>query len=160
MNETRRKRIVYAVFVITVIWGIYNQPWKSRESDPLPKDYAPADTTVVLGDRSPDSRKSAMEPNLAGLDWSLDPFRPVAPGNLSIPSLQSQSNLPALQGTMTVGGAVRCVLDGKVFRVGEKIGVWSVERIDPGEVTLTGDGSGRITLRADNSRRNQPGKGE
>ena len=33
MNEAKRKRIVYAVFCLAVLWGLYMQPWTRLQRD-------------------------------------------------------------------------------------------------------------------------------
>jgi len=154
VTTQKRQRVLIAIFLVAVGWGLYSKPWKSRtpivDDTPGPAEVRPAGETLqaVAVAVIP-----ALDADLSKLEWTPDPFRP-APGEESEVSVAPETSpmfVPALQGTMAIRGTMQCVLDGRVFKVGDDIGRWTVERIEPGSVIIRDSDGGRVTLRADNA---------
>jgi hypothetical protein len=155
MSEQRRKRILIALFVAAVIWGLYNQPWNRRQTTEVDSGDA---TRATVTEASPSAITSVAATTAQGvsrLEWRIDPFRAV-PGEETadalVPEETNHTFVPVLQGTMAFQGAMRCVLDGRVLQIGDSIGRWRVEHVGPGTVTLIDHDGGRVTLRADKAR--------
>ena len=149
MTETRRKRVIYAVFIIAVLWGLYNQPWKGRErktAPPVPQKPAVA---AVVTTGAATTEKAVVRP--ATSEWTIDPFRSSrrqesADEGGGVKNNGSASE-PVLQGTMTVRGTEVCVLDGQVCATGDRHGLWQITKIEQGVVTLVGPNQECLTLR-------------
>lgn len=154
MTTQKRQRVLIAIFVVAVAWGLYRQPWKSRTSSVEMTPDPAAETPAGDGPQAVTvAAVPALEADLLKLEWTPDPFRP-APGEEDAASAAPEASpmfVPVLQGTMAVKGTMQCVLDGRVFKVGDGIGRWTVERIEPGSVIIRDSDGGRVTLRADNA---------
>jgi len=153
MNEAKRKRIMYAVFILAMLWGLYMQPWKRSErhkpgSTPTEPAAAAVQATVVA------QPASDLAIRTATTEWTIDPFRRTGPVDAGDPEEpQAIRNAPVLQGTMTVRGAEVCVIDGQVCQTGDRAGSWKIVKIDNGEVTLAGPNQERVTLNAHDGQR-------
>lgn len=152
MNEATRKRVLYAVLMAAVLWGLYMQPWKGHprnEPGPAPSETAmPAAVEAVTA--GPATEFVALTP---GADWTADPFRPSAPQESGDTEERPSAvrNAPVLQGTMTVRGDEVCVIDGQVCKTGDRSGSWTIVEIGHGGVTLVGPNQERLTLNTNDS---------
>ncbi|GAB4326659.1 MAG: hypothetical protein Kow0074_21480 [Candidatus Zixiibacteriota bacterium] len=149
VNERKRKRIVYAVFVLAVIWGLYNQPWKRPERNSAPvASTSSAEAAAQVAGAAGVATTMRVAQTGAAPDWSVNPFRPISteePDDVREPQRDDVAP-PELQGTMTVGTRQLCVLDGRVYRIGDQVGTWNVSRINAGQVTLTGAAGETVNL--------------
>lgn len=148
-SEQKRKRIVYVIFVLAVIWGLYNQPWKRPERNAAPvESTTPAEATAQVATTTGTRAVVRTVDDEAAPDWTVDPFRPIATEEAVVVNEPERHHItpPELQGTMTVGARQLCVLDGRVHRVGDQIGTWKVTRIDAGQVTLIGSAGETVKL--------------
>ena len=147
MNEAKRKRIVYAVFSIAVLWGLYMQPWTRLQRD-TPGPASPESVAAAAVAATSSGPVAELAGGALGSDWATDPFRPSGPREPGEPEERQHglSKGPVLQGTMTVHGVEICVLDGRVCRTGDQLGSWRIMQIDKGEVTLSGPNQERVTL--------------
>ena len=146
MTETKRKRIVYAVFIVAVIWGLYNQPWK-RPQRTIAADPVPAAATVASVTAEP-SDGAMLSGGTAVADWRIDPFRPIERNDTpayAAPVVDDHV-MPVLKGTMVVGGRRLCVLDNRVYRTGQRAGDWKVVTIDQGKVMIQGPAGQTVEL--------------
>ncbi|MBD3298562.1 MAG: hypothetical protein GF341_07910 [candidate division Zixibacteria bacterium] len=141
MSEAKRKRIVYAIFIVAVIWGLYNQPWKrpSRDTGPV-KSTSPAEAQAQVAASIAQAPMQRPRTVADAPNWTSNPFRPMNTNGAEAVAAPEDDDvaLPMLQGTMTVGARQLCVLDGRVHRVGDQVGIWTVADIKAGYVTLTG----------------------
>jgi hypothetical protein len=148
MNEAKRKRIMYAVFIFAMLWGLYMQPWKRRQRNaPAPAPSEPVAAAVVSATvAGPAAELALVAP---GAEWSIDPFRPSGPREPNEPEERPSGSPkePVFQGMMTVRGVEVCVLDGQVCKTGDRRGPWRITRIEKGEVTLLGPNQERVTLK-------------
>jgi hypothetical protein len=73
VNEKRRKKIVYLILVVAVIWGVYNFPFKqSNKADvKTPETIQPLSSTLPA--QSTGKMINIKEKSLAA--WGTDPFQ-------------------------------------------------------------------------------------
>lgn len=146
MSRDKRKHILYAVFIVAVLWGLYSRPWEEREpKSSLSRPPEPAAAATVATVASP-TDKTVVRPVRS--EWTTDPFRSSSTRDPAEELNDENASLlqPILQGTMTVRGAELCVLDGQVYAAGDRHGPWRITRIKKGEVTLLGAHQESLTL--------------
>lgn len=153
MTGAKRKRIIYAIFVLAALWGLYMQPWtrqERRRAAPPPTEHAAAATQPETG-----TRPIADLASFAGVsEWTIDPFRPAAPVDANDPvEPRAVPQAPVLQGTMMVRGDEVCVIGGQIYKTGDRAGSWKIVRINNGEVTLVGPNQERVTLNSHDAQR-------
>ena len=73
MNEKKRKKIVYLILVVAVIWGVYNLPTKRGEK----ADVETPETAQPLNPTSPGESAGKMIniEQKVRTAWGADPFR-------------------------------------------------------------------------------------
>jgi hypothetical protein len=153
MKQQKRQKILYAVFVLAVLWGLYMQPWKRRKREappptPTEQKTQAAVTAAIAG--TADNRMIIP----VDLEWPANPFRPATerePDEIDDPGSDYYPDAPMLQGTMVVDGVEVCVLGGKVYHSGDHCDTWRIARIAGGEVVLIGPNQERVTLRPQES---------
>ena len=149
MTDQKRKRIIYGVFVTAVIWGLYMEPWKHpAKPGPSPELAEPATMTIAAATSAPVADNA---PVIRQTDrWTVNPFRPAVSGRKPAAPAEviEETPAPTLQGIMTVRGSRTCVLDGRVYKVGDSVGGWRIAEIGDGEVVLVGPQERRRTIRA------------
>ena len=133
MSANKRKTIVYAIFVIAVIWGIANNPFGRKKphwenTDALHETIQPISTASV-----------GLAENTLNLSdkWGSDPFvqktASVAPQQES----QTQFNLTAISKSE---GTYWALINGQIVAVNDTIEGWTVTRVTGKSVTLSKDG--------------------
>lgn len=123
--------LMYGILLASVVFGLVMKPWQRRS---LTVAVQPVETT------SDEATTAAVQPKLADVvyasEWpSRDPFKQ---GDEKIPvttfvSTEDVSiSAPnfSLQGIMTVGGELACVIDGATRTVGSSISGWQIEKIE------------------------------
>ena len=154
-NEKKRKRIVYAIFIVAVIWGVYNQPWKRPDRSGKGPDPAGIDASAAAQAAAAAVNTSPVSADWVAVDkWTVDPFRPISSRAQVVTEEEPEPSVmtPQLQGIMTVGSRVLCVLDGQVRRVGDQIGSWRVTAIENGTVTVAGSAGESVQLSSQSTR--------
>jgi hypothetical protein len=161
MSESRRKLVVFAIFVLAVAWGIYNQPWKyfgssnSHRSEGNFHDTAGTQgvSLAAVAPVGEGPRGSAFVS-----DWTVDPFRSKklikTPGVHVVKT--DQGPVPVLQGTMIVGNEPVCVIGGQILKKGDRFGEWRVDAVaaDWVEIARFSD-QRRLTLHANSGAGNK-----
>lgn len=149
MTEKRRKQVVFAVLVLAVVWGIYNQPWKRYrsprdshaevESNAMEAGPAPVAAAVVA------AAGTSASATLPVTEWTIDPFRnaPAAVSSNAPKAPVEVVPVPVLQGIMTAGGEPVCIIGGKILKQGDRIGQWRVRAITDDQVELEKIADGR-----------------
>jgi hypothetical protein len=153
MNAKKRQKIVFTVFVLAVIWGIYNQPWKHHEL-PQPEQQGPASAVSQSGTAQP--VMASLQPAPRETDtiqwvshWTIDPFHREEPEVVSKTTTieSAPEDEPVLQGTMIAGTDRVCVIGGRLLKKGDRTGAWRVDAISDDGVTLIRISDGRhLTL--------------
>ena len=72
MNEKIRKRIVFAVLFIAIIWGLFNYEWPTR---PETTDVAPAAAPSVARVTLQNALSREIVEEKTNDNWGRDPFR-------------------------------------------------------------------------------------
>jgi hypothetical protein len=149
MTEKKRKTIVYAIFVLAVLWGLYMQPWKSNRQSEIPDTYAETvPASVASTPIGAAMQRVILDVPDAG--WVIDPFRPTnnsAPETAPVTDDGPLGEL-VLQGTLVVDGSQLCVINGHRLHTGDEISGWRIVQIADGEVKLAGFGNESLTLRS------------
>jgi hypothetical protein len=155
MSESKRKWVVFAIFLVAVAWGIYSQPWKHFGSSSSYQEEIDSSNTVGILAAAVATVASAVErPTVTAMaeEWTVDPFRIRKLANTSVVPVRltemEPEPLPLLQGMMTVGNEPVCVIGGQIVKKGDRVGEWRVDAIasDRVEVGRVSDGR-RLTLR-------------
>lgn len=153
MNEKTRKRVVYTIFALAVLFGLYMKPWERRRSE----DNAPTAASVEQSDvNRVTAGGSDSTPTLAvalfATEWPEDPFahRGQVGGTPIVSTSSDEPNWTSftLQGMMQLGGQAACVINGEFLKAGDRISGWTVESVSATEAILR-LGSERQRLRID-----------
>ncbi len=145
MTEGRRKAIVFAVFVVAVIWGIYNNPFSS---DKRPDAGSTVNQLSVNATEMPvQSEQVVWSSRHADLEeWKADPFhRDAAPR--SIPNVRVKT-VPYfhLSAVSTSDRQSMAIINGRVLGEDGEIYGWVVAEISDKSVVLS-KGSDEIKLK-------------
>ena len=135
MTEGRRKAIVFAVFVVAVIWGVYNNPFSS---DTKPDTGSAVDQPSVNATEMPlQGEQVDQSSRYADLkEWKADPFnRDAAPR--STPNVQVETgpyfHLSAISRSDRQSMAI---INGRVMGEDGEIAGWVVKEIGDRSVVL------------------------
>lgn len=133
MTDQKRRRMMFALLVLSVLFGLYMKPWERRARTAAPLQTDPTSAAV-------DMEAATIEPQTAAIqlvaEWpARDPFtRPGEFKNQDAAIITEEVSLGApsfvVQGVMTVDGQMVCVIDGQVRHVGSQISGWRVDKID------------------------------
>jgi hypothetical protein len=139
MTEKRRKQIVYSIFVIAVVWAIFNFPHRKQQivsESPQALESVPATAAVT-----PAFPAGTTLP--ASDQWGRDPFdrggarATSTPGELA-PSFR-------LTAVSAGGGKAMAVINGKMVSQGDVVQGWRVTGISNAGVVLASNDR-KITL--------------
>ncbi len=138
MSEQKRKKVLYAVLVLAVIWGIYNFPSKrskgsgerSDTGTELLEETAPPVKTPPLTKMINIEQKS-KEP------WGDDPFRVQA----QVVEVVSHTPGWHLSGIVFNSQAPLAIVNNRPVRIGDVVNNATVVSIKPKEVVLEHNGS-------------------
>ncbi len=141
MTEKKRKQVIFAILVLAVIWGIYNQPWKHYGASPALQEKTEAASTKAAAAPVMAAAVSVqMVPSTASFatEWTVDPFRcaPTTTTSKSSDAPPEAVAVPVLQGIMTAGDKPVCVIGGNILKPGDKVGQWRVHAITADKVEL------------------------
>ena len=131
MTDQKRQRLMLAMLVASVLFGLYMKPWERRSKPNTP--VQPAATMT-------DSAHTTFEPEVSTISYASawpvrDPFTRseeyVRQGSVTVAedvSVGAPSFV--VQGVMTVNGQIVCVIDGQTRAVGSHFSGWRVDKID------------------------------
>ena len=145
MTERRRKVIVFAVLVVAVIWGIYNNPFSSgKEPDASLSVDQPSVNATEMPAQGNEVVRSSRYGDLK--DWKADPFRRDA-APTSTPNVRVETgpyfNLSAISKSDRQSMAI---INGRVIGEDGEIDGWAVMEIGAKSVVLS-KGSDEIELK-------------
>jgi len=135
MNEKRRKKIVYLILVVAVIWGVYNFPTKRGEK----ADVEAPETVQLLNPTLPAQSAGKMiniEQKVRAV-WGADPFqvrRPVKAAPLSAPVWH-------LSGIVYNSQTQLAIINNRLVRTGDVVNNAKVVSIKAKTVTLEHNGT-------------------
>lgn len=130
MSETTRKRVVYLVFVGAVIYGavtFFGRGVQRYEQSSSASQYEVEMPLVSLPQFAVDDDTS--------FGWGRDPF---ARSRRSRATVESNPDLPVLTAISQGNTGQFAVIAGKVVQAGERVGEWTVVRIEDRAVVLSG----------------------
>lgn len=133
MTDQKRQRMMLALLIGSVLFGLYMKPWERRARTVTPITSPGASTAVEVDAEAIDAQTVVID---FVADWpARDPF--TRPGELNsqhavIVSEEVSLGAPSfvVQGVMTVDGQMVCVIEGQVCRVGSQVSGWRIEKID------------------------------
>jgi hypothetical protein len=147
MTERSRKRLMYAVLIVTVIWGLWSYPVSDsgRVSDSLHE--TPVASAQKLADsilKTTPSKHATPSPQtglttFTDIGWRTDPFAGHPQPRPSGRSRSTDMYDPGfrLSGISAIGDQRMAIINGKLAAPQSTVEGWTVARIDPQAVVLT-----------------------
>jgi hypothetical protein len=131
VTAQKRQRLMFVILIGSVLFALVMKPWERRR----PVIAVPQPDTPVA-----DTVFAVAPPVLATVEYaaewpSRDPFafaedrRAYTAATVTEDATFGPPTF-ALQGIMTVGGELACVVDGSTRTVGESFSGWRVEKIE------------------------------
>jgi hypothetical protein len=121
---------MFAVLIASVLFGLFMKPWERRKADaPPPLEAATANAAVQTVELVNAEIQYATS-------WpARDPFTRsdeyvVVHESAETEIVSIGEPTFALQGIMTIGGQMACVIDGKTHTVGSQYSGWRLDKID------------------------------
>ncbi len=141
MDTQKRKNIIYILFVLAVIYGLYNLmigfDKKSAELAPA-SQVQPVSQTVLPANTIDIEKYSA-------LSWGRDPFY-RAKGNRPVVTTDEEQIDWVLNGILYDHKAPTAVINKKIVGIGDKINGARIIKITKTKVVLKTDNSDILTL--------------
>ncbi|MBD3218354.1 MAG: hypothetical protein GF310_08760 [candidate division Zixibacteria bacterium] len=136
MTEKKRKKIVYGIFVIAVIWGIFNFPFGRRQNDNVSPEDRPYPEEGEIQKALVSGQGSISNPDFTA-DWGDDPFaqKTAKPQ----PSSKGSTNL-SLSAISKSGDDFWALINGKALTKGDQINGWKLIEIAKTSARLSKDG--------------------
>lgn len=144
MKEATRKKIVYCLFVVGLIWGGYNLV---DRREPLSDTDEAGRIDAIPSHMSAETPQSRAELGEGFRDtgWGEDPFRPrVLNARRAVPTEETPPQW-TLSGIVYSGDSPMAVINGRAVREGDSIDGAQVVRVERRNVILDHEGR-RITL--------------
>jgi len=139
MTEKKRKRIVYAIFVLAVIYGLFNLPFGRQKAEYIYQEDDGYDQN--------EQAASATETKIAQVDiggeWGNDPFARRAVQSSRPSGVSHNFRLTAISES---NGEYGALINGKILSKGDTIEGWKLTAISRTGVTLSANGQ-TITLK-------------
>lgn len=146
MIERKRKKVVFGVFILIVLFGLYMKPWEARQRR-IPQPSLAQSTGETILPAHQTAQASAVGEDAAQIKfatrWPDDPFRQVAVGKTRqsiVQASEASGGSWVLQGVMTINGERVCVIDGWTYVVGTTIDNWKIIHVGQSEVGLARGG--------------------
>lgn len=140
MDENKRKKIVYLIFVAAVIYGVINFAGRaSRKTDMSSAEPIPAVEAAAVA-IAPVDTATALE-----YEWARDPFS-YGTGRVSIDDKPaSKDHGLRLSAVSEAQGKYMAIIDGTPVMEGESVDGWTVMSLTKTKAVLSRDGK-EITL--------------
>ncbi|HUU45035.1 MAG TPA: hypothetical protein VM118_04815 [Acidobacteriota bacterium] len=151
MTESKRKRLLFAVFIAAIILGLAMRPWERRRPHRPAESVSPPSAEASEAAATVDVTKTAAGVGIRfATAWPEDPFgRRDATTPLAEPKpvVVDRHDKPTakLQGIMHVDGRKVCVIGRRTLAVGETVDGWKIAAIGNNNVLLT-KGAQRLRL--------------
>lgn len=133
MSASRRRQLLFALLVGSVVFGLYMKPWERRR----PTVTSVADGSAPVASSAATVAPSTVPVLAAAVGWpTRDPF--AQPGEFPMrrddrPKAAYRASLPRpsvrLQGIVSVDGTRSCVIGGEVHCVGTTVQGWMIAEI-------------------------------
>lgn len=144
MNENLRKKIVYSILPIAIIWAGYNLK-SSDDKESSTNNYATIQEITKTKTTEPNNREKLAQ-EYDSKDWGLDPFHTIV--KKQAVRKQKIHNKPTwkLTGIMYNSNNPLAVINKKYVGEGEKVGSGKVISIEKEKVIIEYNGR-QYTLR-------------
>lgn len=134
MTEKKRKKIVYGIFILAIIWGIMNNPFGRKDSAYDASADNPEQATIA-------SLATAGIGTQANLDlndqWGNDPFVQSSKTKSYANNNSPRFNLTAISES---GGEYWALINGQILSQGETVRGWTVTKVTNRKAYLKKDG--------------------
>lgn len=131
MTAQKRQRLMFVILIASIAFGLVMKPWERRKpAVVVPEPEVPAVEVATVAVTQP----------VVAIDYvaewpSRNPFRqPNARVSMQtagvIEDISFGAPTFALQGIMSVGGEMACVIDGATRSVGGVFAGWRIEKIE------------------------------
>ncbi len=140
MTAQKRQRVMFAILIGSVLFGLYMKPWERR------KPVRQSDIETVTASVAVPSVESVRADITFATEWpTRDPFTRsdeyvVVHSTAPVEAVDMGEPTFALQGIMTIGGQMACVIDGKTHTVGAQFSGWRLDQIDADGVWVSQGG--------------------
>jgi len=138
MNEKTRKRAIYAIFVLAILFGLYMKPWdRTRGMGEIP--MAPSEDQGSTGSAAASDSTQLTVAAAFASEWPADPFAHRGQAASVAPAAaMPEPAMPefTLQGMMQLGGQTACVINGVILKAGDQISGWTVESVSATDAVL------------------------
>ena len=146
-----RKIAIYSLFILVAIYGFYFHFLGGEGAVNGEKSNTPVMESSVSANRVIADGSTVRSPEIIVKEWKKDPFlnNRNYKTNSSVTRYDEpdNTNKPRLSAISSSIGIKMAVVDGKVLRVGENVGVWRLDEITDKAARLKGpDGSVWIKL--------------
>nr|MBN2277694.1 hypothetical protein [candidate division Zixibacteria bacterium] len=136
MNADKRKKIIYAVFVVAVAWGIYN--FTGKNSRDLKQEPVSPPVRAEIARSTPPARAIDIE-KYESLPWGQDPF--LQPGDVDRPDeVAAESPRWVLGGILYSRDNPSAVINNRIVRTGDSVNGAIIVDIMEKSVALDKDG--------------------
>jgi hypothetical protein len=131
MTDQKRQRLMFALLVFSVLFGLYMKPWERRAKPTAPEQSAAATTEIAPVTAEPQPSEIAY----ASAWPERDPFtRSEEYRRQGVVTVAEDVSVGTpsfvVQGVMTVNGQMVCVIDGQTRAVGSHFSGWRLDKID------------------------------
>jgi hypothetical protein len=136
MTEKKRKKIVYGLFIIAVIWGIFNFPFGRSQNENVSSEDKPYPEEGEIQKALASSNAPMISLDLSD-EWGDDPFaqKTARPQ----PSAKESINL-SLSAISKSGDDFWALINGKALTKGDNINGWKLIEINKTNARLSKDG--------------------
>jgi hypothetical protein len=138
MRTQLRQKIVFAAFIVTLVWGIYNNPFQKKSVEFTPDPSTDTETIQLIAKTS--AAKPLPVEQTASKPWGHDPFRPI----LKQGTTATAQKTLRLSGIIFQGSDPIAIVNGRSVRVGDEIGNAKVIEITKKSITLDENGARKI----------------
>lgn len=141
MDTKTRKNIVYILFVLTVIYGLYNlkNSFDKKSAEIAPPSQEQTTPLSVIPANTIDIEKYST------LAWGNDPFYRAKKGKKPVVTYEEQKEW-ILNGILYDQKAPTAVINKKIVNIGDKINGAKIIDITKTKVVLTKENSDTFTL--------------
>lgn len=140
MTEKRRKQIVYAVFVLAVVWAVFNFPHRRKAIEP--QSAQTTDTTPDIAAMTANSAK--RQTTTLPEQWGRDPF--AHGGAQTTTTSEEIAPLFRLAAISVADGKALAMINGRMLGRGDTVDGWRVAAISSSSVALESNGR-KVTLK-------------
>lgn len=140
MSEILRKKVLYGVLALAIVWGAYNFDFGGTERKP---DNVPQATAEISPSAVTDAREQIDVAEYLDRAWGPDPFRTESH---TVPRAKESRPSWELSGIVYHPSRPLAVINKKTVTVGDTVDRATVVGIDRREVTIRFEGR-NVTLR-------------